>query len=146
MNTPTPTETHYDLLRQNAALKQQKRLYQKRGKKYLPVNDPYAYEGLKNGFWLIQISDGCTSIRQQIYPDKAHITAAARLMEEKLVEIIRKAGEARPTKTALTPEQKKDWELFIKKHGSEFNTLNYPSLQENAEKIIEALLGKEGAT
>jgi hypothetical protein len=130
MNTPTPTE---------------KRLYRKRGKKYLPVNDPYAYEGLKNGFWLIQISDGCTSIRQQIYPDKAHITAAARLMEDKLFEIIRKSGEARPTKTALTPEQKKDWELFIKKHGSEFNKLNYPSMQENAEKIIEALLGKEGA-
>ena len=141
MNTPTPTETHYDLLRQ---VKEEKPLYQKRGKKYLPVNDPYAYEGLKNGFWLIQISDGCTSIRQQIHPDKAHITAAARLMEEKLVEIIRKAGEARPAKTALTPEQKKDWDWFIKKHGAEFNTLHYPSMQENAEKIIEALLGKEG--
>jgi hypothetical protein len=128
-----------------AARKEQKRLYRKCGKKFLPVNDPYAYDGLKNGFWLIQIKDGCTSIRQQIYPDKAHITSAALLMEEKLLEIIRKSGEARPAKTALTPEQKKDWDRFIKKHGAEFNTLHYPSLQENAEKIIEALLGKEGA-
>ena len=128
-----------------AGKKEEVRLYRKCGKKFVPINDPYAYEGLRNGFWLIQIKDGCTSIRQQIYPDKAHITAAARLMEDKLVEIIRKSGEARPAKTALTPEQKKDWDRFIKKHGAEFNTLHYPSMQENAEKIIEALLGKEGA-
>ena len=129
----------------SAALKEEKRLYRKCGKKFMPVNDPYAYDGLRNGFWLIGIKDGCTSIRQQIYPDKSHITAAARDMEEKLVEIIRKSGEARPAKTPLKPEQKKDWDRFIKKHGAEFNTLHYPSIQENAQKIIEVLLGKEDA-
>jgi hypothetical protein len=134
-----------DRIKAMAAIKDDTRLYRKAGKKFVPVNDPYAYEGLKNGFWLIQIKDGCTSIRQQIYPDKAHITSAARLMEEKIVEIIRKSGEARPNKTPLTPEQVKDWDRFIKKHGAEFNTLHYPSMQENAEKIIEALLGKEDA-
>jgi len=134
-----------DHIKAVAASKDETRLYRRAGNKYVPVNDPYAYDGLRNGFWLIQIKDGCTSIRQQIYPDKAHITSAARLMEEKLVEIIRKSGEARPAKTALTPEQKKDWDRFIKKHGDCFNTLHYPSMQENAEKIIEALLGKEGA-
>jgi hypothetical protein len=61
-------------------------------------------------------------------------------MEDKLVEIIRKAGEARPTKTPLTQEQKKDWDKFIKKHGEAFNMLTYPSIQENAEKIVAALL------
>jgi hypothetical protein len=61
-------------------------------------------------------------------------------MEDKLVDIIRKAGEARPNKTPLTPEEKKDWEKFIAKHGESFNTLHYPSIQENAEKIVAALL------
>lgn len=134
-----------DRIKSVAASKDETRLYRRAGNKYVPVNDPYAYDGLRNGFWLIQIKDGCTSIRQQIYPDRAHITSAARLMEEKLVEIIRKAGEARPNKTALTPEQKKDWDRFITKHGAEFNTLHYPSIQENAEKIIAALLSKEDA-
>ena len=73
-----------------AAIKEDQRLYRKVGKKFTPVNDPYAYDGLRNGSWLIQIKDGCTSIRQEIYPDKAPIHAAARLMEEQLVEIIRK--------------------------------------------------------
>jgi len=125
-----------------AAIKEDQRLYRKVGKKFVPVNDPYAYDGLRNGFWLIQIKDGSTSIRQEIYPDKAAIHASARLMEDKLVDIIRKAGEARPTKIAISAEEKKDWDAFIKKHGESFNTLHYPSFQENAEKIVKALIGE----
>ena len=125
-----------------AAAKEDQRLYRKVGKKFVPVNDPYAYDGLRNGFWLIQIKDGSTSIRQEIYPDKAAIHAAARLMEDKLVDIIRKAGEARPNKIALSAEEKKDWDAFIKKHGESFSTLQYPSFQENAEKIVKALIGE----
>ena len=125
-----------------AANKEDQRLYRKVGAKFIPANDPYGYEGLGNGFWLIHVKDGSTHIRQQIYPDKVRLTAAAREMEEKLVDIIRKACEARPSKTALTAEEKKDWDKFIEKHGDSFNTLCYPSVQENAEKIIEALIGK----
>lgn len=132
-----------DLVSARAAAKEDQRLYRKVGKKYVPVNDPYAYDGLRNGFWLIQIKDGSTSIRQEIYPEKAPIHAAARMMEDKLVDIIRKAGEARPNSTLLTPSQKKDWDAFIAKHGESFNTLQYPSMQENAEKIVKALIGED---
>lgn len=124
-----------------AARKEDQRIYRKIGKKYVPVNDPYAYDGLREGFWLIKIDKGCTSIRQQIHPEKAAITAAARNMEDKLLDIIRKASEARPMNIALTPEQKEDWDKFIAKHGKAFNTLCYPSMQENAEKIVAALVG-----
>ena len=127
-----------------AAVKEDKRVYRKVGKKFVPVNDPYAYDGLREGFWLIKIEKGYTSIRQQIYPDKAPLTAAARLIEDKLVEIIRKASGARPVKTPLTPEEKKDWDKFIAKHGDSFSTLCYPSIQENAEKIIMAIVDEQG--
>lgn len=125
-----------------AAYKEDQRLYRKVGKKFLPVNDPYAYEGLRNGFWLIQVKDGCTSIRQEVYPQKAAIHAAARLMEDKLLDIIREATAARPSNSVLTEEQEKDWKKFIKKHGESFNVLHYPSFQENAEKIVKTLLGE----
>jgi hypothetical protein len=124
-----------------AAQIESERLYRKIGKKFVPVNDPYAYTGLHNGFWLVHVTEGCTSIRQQIYPDKAPLTAAARLIEDKLVDIIRKVSEARPNKIPLTPEEKKDWDKFIAKHGESFSTLTYPSMQENAEKIVAALIG-----
>ena len=126
-----------------AAAKEDQRLYRKVGKKFVPANDPYAYDGLRNGFWLIQVKDGSTSIRQEIYPDKASLHAAARLMEDKLVQIICGACEARPNETELSPEEKKDWETFIKKHGDSFNTLSYPSIQESAEKIVKTLIGEE---
>ena len=130
-----------DLNRNRLAVKEDQRLYRKVGKKFVPVNDPYAYDGLRNGFWLIQVKDGSTSIRQEIYPDKASLHAAARLMEDKLVQIICGACEARPNETELSPEEKKDWETFIKKHGDSFNTLSYPSIQESAEKIVKTLIG-----
>lgn len=129
-----------DPITARAARQEDSRLYRKVGKKFVPVNDPYAYDGLREGFWLIKIDKGSTSIRQQIYPEKAAITAAVRECEEKLVDIIRKASEARPAKIALTPEEKKDWDKFIAKHGDSFNNLRYPSLQENAEKIVAALV------
>jgi len=124
----------------SAAAKEGQRLYRKVGKKFIPANDPYAYDGLREGFWLIHIKEGCTSIRQQIHPEKSAITAAARLMENKLIDIIRKACEARPAKITLSPEEKKDWDKFVAKHGDSFNTLCYPSIQENAEKIVAALV------
>ncbi len=40
-------------------------------------------------------------------------------------------------------EEKKDWDAFIKKHGESFNTLHYPSMQENAEKIVKALIEED---
>ena len=126
-----------------AAIKEDQRLYRKVGKKFVPINDPYAYDGLRNGFWLIKVEEGCTSIRQEVYPEKAAIHAAAREMENKLIEIMYNATAARPSKTTLTPEEKKDWEKFIKKHGESFNTLHYPSFSETAEKIVKVLLGEE---
>lgn len=126
-----------------ASAKEDARLYRKVGKKFVPVNDPYAYDGLRDGFWLIEIKNGCTSIRQQIFPDKAHLDGAVRRKEDELVNIIRAATEARPNKMPLSPEEKEDWEWFIKKHGDSFSTLSYPSFQESAEKIIKALLNEK---
>jgi hypothetical protein len=123
--------------------KEDQRLYKKVGKKFVPVNDPYAYDGLREGFWLIKVSEGCTSIRQQVYPCKSAITAAARDLEDKIIEIIRKATEARPQKTPLSPEEKKDWETFIAKHRDSFNILSYPSFQQSAEMIVQAILKEE---
>jgi len=117
-------------------------LYKKVGRKYVQENDPWAYDGLREGWWLVKVAAGSTSIRQQVYPNKAEISAATRDKEDQLIDIIRKASEARPQQRPLTPEALADWQAFIAKHGEQFTTLEYPSIQENAEKIIEALLQK----
>ena len=114
--------------------------YKKVGRTYVQDNDPWAYDGLQEGWWLVKVAPGSTSIRQQVYPHKAEISAAVRDKEDQLIDIIRKASEARPPKRPLTPEALADWQDFIAKHGEQFNTLEYPSIQENAESIINALL------
>lgn len=121
-------------------LKKDQIRYKKVGKKYIVDNDPWAYEGLREGYWLVKVSPGLITIRQQIYPEKSAITAAARDKEEQLLDIIRTASEAQLYRNSLTPEALADWKKFIKKHGKQFNTLEYPSFQENAERIVEALL------
>ena len=114
--------------------------YKKVGRKYVQDNDPWAYTGLREGWWLVRVAAGSTSIRQQVHPHKAEITSAAREKEDQLMDIIRTASEARPSQNPISPEALADWKAFITKHGKEFSSLEYPSIQENAEKIIEALL------
>ena len=117
--------------------------YRKVGRKYVQDNDPCAYDGLREGWWLVKVAPGSTSIRQQVYPNRAEIDAAAKDKVDELVDIIRKASEAKPAKIPVSPEALADWQAFIAKHGNEFSTLQFPSIQENAEKIIEALIEKK---
>jgi len=114
--------------------------YKKVGRKYVQDNDPWAYGGLREGWWLVRVAAGSTSIRQQVHPHKAEITAAAREKEDQLMDIIREASEARPSQNPISPEALADWKAFIAKHGKEFSSLEYPSIQENAQRITEALL------
>jgi hypothetical protein len=117
-------------------------LYKKVGKKYVAINDPWAYDGLREGWWLVKVASGSTSIRSCVYPAKAELQAAIKDKEDQLVDVIRKASEARPKNIPLSEQAKADWEWLVSRNGKEFNTLEYPSIQENAEKIIKILLEK----
>jgi len=123
------------------ANKESQILYRKVGRKYVKNNDPYAYDGLRDGWHLIKVDKGCTSIRSCVYPDRAEIIAAMKDKEDKIIEIIRKASEPKPQGGVKMSEQAAaDWNAMVKNHGNEFSAIYYPSFQENAEKIVAALL------
>jgi hypothetical protein len=115
-------------------------VYKKVGDRFVPISDPWAYEGLREGWWIVRVQPGSTSIRQCIYPDKAPIQAAALELEDQLTGIIRAASQARPFQSPITPQLKRDWDKFLAKHGNQFSNLQYPSFQQNAEDIINAIL------
>lgn len=126
-----------------AYTKQNNTLFQKKGNKYVPVNDPWAYDGLREGWWLVKVQSGSTTIRSAVYPAQAELFAAAKDKEDELIKIIREASEAKPKEGVPMSEQAfKDWQWFVNKHGKEFSTIHFPSFQENAEKIVKALLTK----
>lgn len=106
---------------------------------YVPANDPWAHNGLREGWWLVKVEPGSTSIRQCVNPARAEVQAAFMDAEEKLVGIIRKAAEARPKNKKITPEFKKDWEEMIEKHGPEMNYLEYDSLYGIAQTILKEI-------
>jgi hypothetical protein len=66
------------------AAKESQILYRKVGRKYVKNNDPYAYDGLRDGWHLIKVDKGCTSIRSCVYPDRAEIIAAMKNKEDKI--------------------------------------------------------------
>lgn len=114
--------------------------YKKVGNRYIPDNDPYAYEGLTNGWWLVKITPESKTMRATIYPNNAEIDTAARDKADELMDIIREAGEGAPPKAELTPEALADWKAFIAKHGEQFNYISYPSFYDMATKIIDNLI------
>ena len=125
----------------NVYNKMSQTLYKKVGRKYVPASDPYAYDGLREGWWLVKVAPGSTSIRQCLHPHSAELAAAAKDKEEQLIAIIRDASAPNPKEgIALSAEAAADWNALIAKHGNEFSAMHYPSFHENAEKIVSALL------
>lgn len=117
------------------AHKKTQQLYRRKGNRYIPVNDPYAYDGLREGSWFVKVSPECTTIRAAIYPNHMEIQAALYDLEEKLVKLIGDAARARPKRTLLTPAEKAAWDKLIEIGGDEFNVLSYDSYQGIADTI-----------
>lgn len=127
-----------------ARISHKTQLYKKVGKKYIEHNDPYSLDGLQDGWWLVKVAPNSKTIRSIVYPYNAEIIAAAKDKEDELVAIIREASEAKPKEGIPMSEQcRKDWQALIEKHGKELSTIYYPSFQENAEKIVKALIGEK---
>ena len=79
--------------------------YKKIGNRYVLCNDFDAYEGLEEGFWLVWVRQGWTSIKKMVYPANAEILAAAKLKEEKL-------KEEKPKKEKLKKENANKFEYI----------------------------------
>ena len=116
------------------------KLYQKIGKRYHPVSDLHAHDGLKQGAWLVVVDGGCTSVRKCIEPDKASVEAAFKITEDKIVNIIAKACEARPKSIPITPLEQKAIKAYYKVMGGEkLLMFNYQSMYGMAQEILAAV-------
>lgn len=112
--------------------------YIKRGKKYFPVNDPGAYDGLKPGAWLVIVDKGCTSIRKAIDPKSIKLEAALRYLEDGLCKAISKASEMRPKTVRMSPKEIKAWDVYKKIVGKDIPTyFEFASHSEMAQKGCE---------
>ena len=115
-----------------------RQLYEKVGKKFVPVNDPYAYDGLGKGSWLVIVKPGSKSIRTAIRPSFVELEASLRYLEDGLCEAMRKAGEMRSKTAQISLKEQKAWKVFMKTMEKDMPTLfEYASYSEIAEAGCE---------
>jgi hypothetical protein len=112
--------------------------YIKRGKRYFPVNDPGAYDGLGQGAWMVIVDKNCTSIRTVVNPKFIELDAALKYLEEGLCRAIAKASEMRPTSEPIGEKEQNAWKAFRTIMGKDMpRYFQYASFSEISQKGCE---------
>jgi len=116
--------------------------YEKVGRKYVPVaeHDSDFMDSFTKGNHLVQVYPGGSSRRYNIDPAYAPMIAAGRVAEDAICQAISKASEMRPSRTPVTPGQKKAWSKLAKELGDELCPLTYGSARDHAEAGINAMM------
>jgi hypothetical protein len=114
-------------------------LYKKEGRKYIMVNDPWAYEGLRDGFHLVQVRPGSVTIREPVYPAKQELLAAIEIAREAMEKALLEANKMRPSEKELTPQEQKAWEAYQEIAGEDSLTLYGLSISDIVDAGIKAL-------
>lgn len=124
--------------------------YTKVGRRYVPVAeyDSDFLDSFPKGTHIVMSYPGGRSTRYNIDPALAPMIAAGRFAENKMLDAMRKASEARPKQRPYTEKQIKAWKKLQEAMGEEMFYLQYPSnmdiveagidaMQEEANKILE---------
>ena len=116
-------------------------LYEKRGKRYIPVADDRTWDNWPHGFHIVYTPDsGGRSIRFRIDPDKASYYAAIREKEDALCDEILECFKMRPAKNELTPAQIKAWRAFEKAMGNDIYAIAHESVNGVVDRIMAVLV------
>lgn len=112
--------------------------------RYKPVYEynPELTDSLPFGTHVQVCNELGMSRRYNIDPALAPFAAAAMILEDKLINIIRDASGyklANKQSEPLTPEQNEAWDNLNKSFGGKLTTLYGPSLQEIASNILKAI-------
>jgi hypothetical protein len=115
--------------------------YEKVGRRYVPVSeyDSEYLDSFSKGTHIVMVYPGGQSRRYNIDPAYAPMIAAGRVAEDAICRAISKASEMRPSRTPITPGQKKAWEKLAKELGDELATLHGLSVHDCAEAGVKAM-------
>ena len=116
--------------------------YEKKGRRYVPVAeyDSEYLDSFPKGNHLVMCYPGGSSRRFNIDPALAPMIAAGRVAEDSIAEVIRKAGEIRPTKSPLNPEQRTAYEkLMDTLPDNERYYMTYGCARDAAEAGVKAM-------
>ena len=116
--------------------------YEKVGRRYVPVSeyDSNLLDAFPKGTHLVMSYPGGKSTRFNINPNYAAMIAAGRVAEDAISEVIRQAGEIRPTTSPITLKQRTAYDKFMQTlPENERYYLTYGSARDAAEAGVKAM-------
>lgn len=118
--------------------KMDRQLYEKIGNKYVPVNDPWACDGLSKGAWLVIVRPGFKSMKRLLNTNNPDLKGALQYLHDGLCESLREAGRMRPRSVLMSKKEQKACKQFEKTMGDDISRyFEYSSYDEMATKACE---------
>lgn len=86
-------------------------LYEKRGRRYYPISeyDPKVTDAFPDGFTMVHVKPGSASYRYGVSPAVPEVLAAARLLEDAMLEAMYEAIKYKPEPVPVTEEERQAW-------------------------------------
>ena len=119
-------------------------LYKKVGKRYRPVAEHEEWDSYPAGAHLVVCSPGSTLRRFDIDPDRAGLLAAAEPLRSQIRALVMDMHKMRPTRRPVTMQQAAAWRRFQKAMGNDAYCVEYASVGEIADAVIDLIVKGEG--
>ena len=119
-------------------------LYKKVGRRYRPVAEHEEWDSYPAGAHLVVCSPGSTPRRFDIDPDRAGLLAAAEPLRGQIRTLVMELHKMRPTRRPVTQAQADAWHAFERAMGNEGYVVEYASVGEIADAVIDLILTETG--
>lgn len=112
-------------------------VYKKIGRKYVQVNDPFAWDGLTDGVWIVTVKPGVKTARIQVSEDFDGLSAALESFRQDLIDSMYESSIAKPSKE-MTKAEKKHWDNYVEQAGKDvLSYFSYAGLYGIADNAIK---------
>ena len=119
-------------------------LYKKVGRRYKPAAEHEEWDSYPAGAHLVVCSPRSTMRRFNIDPDRAGLLAAAEPLRSQIRALVMELHKMRPTRRPVTMQQAAAWRRFQKAMGNDAYAVEYASVGEIADAVVDLIVKKAG--
>jgi hypothetical protein len=117
----------------------QRSLYKKSAKGYTRVKVGIC-DFYREGWYLVHVDKGCTSIDWVVHPEKAEVLAAMRLAKDAMVRSLSEAGKLTPNQALASKKAQRLWKELSEELDRPLSLqgISYNDLVDAGMKVLQA--------
>ncbi len=116
-------------------------LYEKVGRRYVRVNDPWAYEGLREGHHHVWVRPRSVTIREFVLPDEHGVSAAIEEVRGAMIDAMQLANKSAPRNRSLSRKETEAIKAYQEVMGKDaemiFDGISMCDLVEAGIKVVK---------